>query len=64
MLRCVQTVTPVIAGFMLSNISYKTLFPYATVFVALSFVTMCFVNHGDSKPVAKKGLLENFDIED
>ena len=59
-----QTVTPVIAGFMLSNISYKTLFPYATVFVALSFVTMCFVNHGDSKPVAKKGILENFDIED
>lgn len=59
-----QTVTPVVAGFMLSNISYKSLFPYATVFVALSFVTMCFVNHGDSKPVAKKGLLENFDIED
>ncbi len=59
-----QTVTPVVAGFLLSNISYQSLFPYATVFVAASFVTMCFVNHGDTKPVAKKSLLENFDIED
>ena len=59
-----QTVTPVVAGFLLSNISYQALFPYATVFVAASFVTMCFVNHGDTKPVAKKSLLENFDIED
>ena len=59
-----QTVTPVVAGFLLSNISYQSLFPYATIFVAASFVTMCFVNHGDTKPVAKKSLLENFDIED
>ena len=59
-----QTVTPVVAGFLLSNISYQALFPYATIFVAASFVTMCFVNHGDSKPVAKKSMLENFDIED
>lgn len=59
-----QTITPVVAGFLLSNISYKSLFPYATVFVALSFVTMCFVKHGDTKPVGKKSLLENFDIED
>jgi len=58
-----QTITPIIAGFLLSNISYKALFPYATVFVALSFVTMCFVNHGDSKP-SKRSALENFDIED
>ena len=33
-----------------------TLFPYATVFVALAFVTMYFVKHGDSKPQAKTGL--------
>ncbi len=59
-----QTVTPIVAGFLLDNISYRTLFPYATIFVAASFVTMCFVNHGDTKPVAKKSLLENFDIED
>lgn len=59
-----QTVTPVVAGFLLSNISYQALFPYATIFVAASFVTMCFVNHGDTKPTAKASLLENFDIED
>lgn len=59
-----QTVTPVVAGFLLSNISYKTLFPYATVFVAFSFVTMLFVKHGDSKPQKKASALESFDIED
>lgn len=59
-----QTVTPVVAGFLLSNVSYKTLFPYATVFVALSFVTMLFVRHGDSKPEKKTSVLENFDIDD
>ena len=35
---------------------YPTLFPYAAFFVALSFVTMCFVRHGDSKAAAKRGL--------
>lgn len=59
-----QTITPVVAGFLLSNVSYKALFPYATVFVAASFVTMCFVNHGDSKPTDKKNFLDNFDVED
>ncbi len=58
-----QTITPVVAGFLLSNISYQALFPYAAVFVAASFITMSFVKHGDSKP-EKKDLLENFDIED
>ncbi len=59
-----QTVTPVVAGFLLSNVSYKALFPYASIFVAFSFVTMCFVKHGDSKPVKKASVLENFDTED
>lgn len=59
-----QTVTPVVAGYLLSNVSYKALFPYAAIFVALSFITMCFVKHGDSKPMAKASILENFDIED
>ncbi len=59
-----QTVTPVVAGYLLSNVSYKALFPYAAIFVAFSFITMCFVKHGDSKPEAKTSLLENFDIED
>ncbi len=59
-----QTVTPVVAGFLLSNVSYKTLFPYAAIFVAFSFITMCFVKHGDSKPVKRASILENFDTED
>ena len=40
------------------------LFPYAVLFSALSFVTMCFVKHGDSKPMKKASVLENFDVED
>ena len=31
--------------------------------MALSFVTMCFVHHGDSKPAPKKGL-EVLDVDD
>ncbi|MGN0978746.1 MAG: MFS transporter [Candidatus Avoscillospira sp.] len=58
-----QVVTPVLAGTLLRNVGYWTLFPYAALFVALSFGTMCFVRHGDSKAPVKKGL-EAFDVED
>ncbi len=51
-----QVVTPVLAGTLMRHISYRVLFPYAALFVALSFVTMCFVKHGDVKAEAKKGL--------
>ena len=51
-----QVVTPVLAGTLMRHISYRVLFPYAACFVALSFVTMCFVRHGDSKAEAKRGL--------
>ena len=51
-----QVVTPVLAGTLMRHVSYKVLFPYAALFVALSFVTMCFVRHGDSKAEAKRGL--------
>ena len=51
-----QVVTPVLAGTLMRHVSYRILFPYAALFVALSFVTMCFVRHGDSKAVAKRGL--------
>ena len=44
-----QTVTPVLAGFLLSNIGYNSLFPYAAIFVCGSFLTMLFVKHGDSE---------------
>ncbi len=36
----------------------------AAVFVALSFVTMLFVRHGDSKPLPKGSTLEHFDAGD
>lgn len=51
-----QVVTPIVAGWLMRNISYTVLFPYAAVFVALSFVTMLFVRHGDNRPEARKGL--------
>ncbi len=51
-----QIVTPILAGTLMRNVSYKILFPYAAVFVALSFLTMTRVGHGDNRPEAKKGL--------
>lgn len=58
-----QIITPILAGFLLHKIGYATLFPYAAVFVAGSFATMCMVKHGDSKVEAKKGL-DAFDVDD
>lgn len=57
-----QTVTPLLSG-KLMDYKMTTLFPYATVFVVLAFVTMLFVMHGDNKPIARKGL-EALDVED
>ena len=51
-----QVVTPIVAGSLMRAIDYRVLFPYAALFVALSFVTMLFVHHGDAKAEAKKGL--------
>lgn len=59
-----QVITPVLAGTLMKHIGYQILFPYAAVFVALSFVTMCFVRHGDSKTEAKKGLSAFEDLDD
>ena len=59
-----QVFTPILSGFLLEHVSYRTLFPYAFVFSTLAFFTMLMVKHGDSKPEAKKNILENFDVED
>ena len=59
-----QIVTPVLSGFFLQHISYRTLFPYACIFSVLAFFTMSMVKHGDSKPMKKASALENFDVED
>lgn len=59
-----QVITPVLAGYLMRNVGYTTLFPYAALFVALSFVTMLFVKHGDNKPEAKTGLDAFEDMDD
>lgn len=59
-----QIVTPILSGFLLEHVSYKTLFPYALVFSLLAFCTMLQVKHGDVKPQKKESLLENFDVDD
>jgi MFS family permease len=59
-----QVITPILSGFLLEHISYRTLFPYAVVFSTLSFCTMLMVKHGDVKPLKKQSVLENFDVED
>ncbi|MBE6618302.1 MAG: SLC45 family MFS transporter [Ruminococcaceae bacterium] len=52
-----QVITPVLSGVFL-NIDYKFLFPYATVCVLLSFVTMLMVKHGDSRIETKDAMME------
>lgn len=59
-----QVITPILSGYLLENVSYKTLFPYSVTFCVLAFITMSQVKHGDSKPMPKKDLLENLDIDD
>ena len=58
-----QIATPIVAGWLLENVSYKALFPYAAIFALASFFTMGFVKHGDNKVEGKKGL-EAFGIDD
>ena len=59
-----QIITPILAGTLMRQISYQILFPYAALFVALSFVTMLFVRHGDVKAAAKTGLEAFEDMDD
>ena len=51
-----QVVTPMFSGFLMDRMGMTVLFPYAAIFVALAFVTMLFVRHGESKPEAARGL--------
>ena len=59
-----QIVAPIFSGFLYDAIGMREVFfVFGTVFVALSFVTMFFVRHGDAKPEAKVGL-EALDNDD
>ncbi len=59
-----QIVTPILSGVVMDKLGRISLFPYAIVFVALSFVAMLFVMHGDSKAAMPKDKLELYDVED
>lgn len=59
-----QIITPILSGFLLEKLSYRSLFPYAVIFSALAFFTMVQVRHGDTRPEKKGSALENFDVDD
>ena len=58
-----QIITPMLSGFLMDKMGMTVLFPYAAVFVALAFMTMFLVRHGDARVASKQGL-EAFDSED
>ena len=43
-----QVFTPVLSGLFLQYVGYRTLFPYAAVFMVLALITFSFVKHGDA----------------
>ena len=60
-----QAITPWLSGVIMDAAgTMAPLFPYATIFVALAFVTMMFVKHGDSKPTAPQSKLEMLGADD
>lgn len=59
-----QVVTPILSGYLLEHISYRTLFPYSVFFSVMAFFTMLMVRHGDSRPEKKDSMLESFDVDD
>ena len=59
-----QVITPILSGWLLENVGYRTLFPYSVIFCILAFITMSQVKHGDSKPEKKANALDNLDVDD
>ncbi len=60
-----QIVAPILSGLLYDLVGMRYMFfAFGTVFVALSFVTMFFVKHGDSKNIEKKSALEHLDVDD
>lgn len=59
-----QVITPILSGWLLENVGYRTLFPYSVIFCVLAFITMSQVKHGDSRPEKKANALDNLDIDD
>jgi len=60
-----QIVAPIVSGMLYDLIGMRyVFFAFGTVFVALSFITMINVKHGDAKILEKKSVLEHLDIDD
>ncbi len=59
-----QVITPILSGYLLEHISYRTLFPYSVFFSVMAFFTMLMVRHGDSRPEKKDSMLESFYVDD
>ena len=58
-----QIFTPVFSGFLLENISYRTLFPYAVVFSLLSLSTMLWLNMGTPDLPEEKASWKNLMLQ-
>ncbi len=60
-----QIVAPILSGLLYDIFGMRaTFFAFGTFFVVMSFITMFFVRHGDSKPIEKKSVLESLDVGD
>ena len=46
-----QIATPMLSGLLMDKMGMTVLFPYAAIFVALAFLTMGLVKHGDAKTI-------------
>jgi len=59
-----QIVAPILSGLLYDLIGMRyVFFAFGTLFVALSFVTMFLVKHGDAKPIKKASTLESLDVD-
>ena len=58
-----QIVAPILSGFLYDLIGMRyVFFAFGTIFVALSFITMFLVRHGDAKLPETKTALERLDV--
>ena len=59
-----QIVAPIVSGFMYDALGMRhVFFTFGAVFVALAFITMFFVKHGDAKVINNKSALEQLDVD-
>lgn len=59
-----QIVAPILSGFLYDIIGMRyVFFAFGTVFVALAFITMFFVRHGNSQIIESKSALEHLDVD-